>query len=106
MNLPFPQCVANHALGNREDGLRIESEGCSVLNGRVCQFDGNKLDGEKPTWHDHTASSLMTLSLLGRVTEQKMVSLAASSLTSTPFSFVKKNDICGGAVSEPLKVVN
>lgn len=48
----------------------------------------------------------MTSEFLGRVTEQKMEALLSPPLTSTPFSFVKKNDICGGAVSEPLKVVN
>jgi hypothetical protein len=42
----------------------------------------------------------------GSVTEQKKGAPMTPPVTSTPLSFVKKNDISGDAVSEPLKVVN
>jgi hypothetical protein len=50
----------------------------------------------------------MTSKYIGRVTEHKIGAFCPSAALSAskPFSFVKKNDICGGETSEPLKVVN
>jgi hypothetical protein len=58
------------------------------------------------TSQNHTTSSSMTSALFGRVTEQKTGGPTTPLVTSMPLSFVKKNDISGEAVSEPLKVVN
>ena len=47
----------------------------------------------------------MTSEYIGRVTEHRIGAFCPPS-ASKPFSFAKKNDICGGETSEPLKVVN